>query len=179
MQLTKKDQPFVWEEACQSAFEILKQHVISAFVLRHFDLDKQAILKIDASDWVIDEILSQYDDEKVLHPVAFYSKNMIPAECNYNIYDKELLTIIRCFEHWRSELEYTDLSIQIFTDHQALKTFMKNKQLSRRQARYLDLLAEFNFQVIFRSDKANTKADSLTRRADDRPIDKKNDRHKH
>ena len=56
---------------------------------------------------------------------------------------------------------------------------MKNKQLSRRQARYLDLLAEFNFQVIFRSDKTNTKTDSLTRRADGRPIDKKNDRHKH
>ena len=64
---------------------------------------------------------------------------MIPAECNYHIYDKELLAIIRCFEHWRPELEHwrpelehTDLPIQIFTDHQALKTFMENKQLTRR-----------------------------------------------
>ena len=179
IQLTKKDQPFVWSEACQLAFESLKQHVISAPVLRHFHPDKQAILETDASDWVTGGVLSQYDDEGVLHPVAFYSKNMIPAECNYNIYDKELLAIIRCFEHWRPELEYTDLPIQIFTDHQALKTFMENKQLSRRQARYLDLLAEFNFQVIFRSGKMNTKADSLTRRSDGRPVDEKDDRHRH
>ncbi len=41
---------------------------------------------------------------------------------------------------WRPELECTELPIQVFTDHQALKTFMENKQLTRRQANYLDIL---------------------------------------
>jgi len=95
--------------------------------------------------------------------MAFYSKSMIPAEINYHIYDKELLAIIRCFEHWRPELKCTELFIQMFIDHQALKTFMKNKQLSRRQVNYLNVLSEFNFQIIFRSGKTNTKADALTR----------------
>jgi len=95
--------------------------------------------------------------------MAFYSKSMIPAEINYHIYDKELLAIIRCFEHWRLELKCTELLIQMFIDHQTLKTFMKNKQLSRRQANYLNILSEFNFQIIFRSGKTNTKADALTR----------------
>lgn len=179
VQLTKKDQPFVWTEACQEAFEALKQHVTTAPVLRHLDPNRQAILETDASDWVTGGVLSQYDDEHILHPVAFYSKNMIPAECNYHIYDKELLAIIRCFEHWRPELEHADLPIQIFTDHQALKNFMENKQLTRRQARYLDLLTEFNFQVIFRAGKNNTKADALTRRADGRPTNEDDERHKH
>ena len=89
---------------------------------------------------------------------------MVPAEYNYCIYDKELLVIIRCFEQWRPELEYTELPIQIFTDHQALKTFMEKKTLLRRQARYIDLLSEYNFQVVFRPGKRNTKADSLTRK---------------
>ncbi len=169
--LTKRDMPFVWSEACQAAFQALKDHVVSAPVLRHFDPNRQSILETDASDWVTGGILSQYDDEGVLYPVAFYSKNMVPAEYNYHIYDKELLAIIRCFKHWRPELEHTDLPIQIFTDHQALKTFMENKQLTRRQARYLDLLTKFNFQIIFRSGKQNTKADALTRRADSRPVD--------
>jgi len=120
-------------------------------------------LEIDASNYVKGEILSQYDDEDVLHPMAFYSKSMIPAEINYHIYDKELLIIIRCFEHWRPELKCTELPIQIFIDHQALKIFMENKQLSRRQANYLDILSKFNFQIIFRSGKMNTKADALTR----------------
>ena len=99
-------------------------------MLRHFDSNCQAILETDTSDLMTDEILSQYNKEEVLHPVAFYNKSMIPAECNYYIYNKELLAIIHCFEHWCSELKHTDLLIQVFTDHQALKIFMKNKKLT-------------------------------------------------
>ncbi len=88
---------------------------------------------------------------------------MIFAEINYHIYDKKLLIIIRCFEHWWLELKCTELLIQIFIDHQALKIFMKNKQLSRRQVNYLNILLKFNFQIIFRSGKMNTKVDALTR----------------
>ncbi len=51
----------------------------------------------------------------------------------------------------------------MFIDHQALKIFMKNKQLTRRQVNYLDILFEFNFQIIFRSGKMNTKVDALIR----------------
>jgi len=162
-QLTRKDTSFVWNEVCVQAFDNLKKQVSSVSVLRHFDLKRQAILKTDASDYVKGEILSQYDDERVLHPMIFYSKSMIFAEINYHIYDKELLVIIRCFEHWRFELKCTELLIQMFIDHQTLKTFMKNKQLSRRQVNYLDILSEFNFQIIFRSGKTNTKVDVLTR----------------
>ncbi len=162
-QLTRKNTPFVWNEACVQAFDNLKKQVSSISVLRHFDLKRQAILKTDASNYVKDEILSQYDDEKVLHPMIFYSKSMILAEINYHIYDKKLLAIIRCFEHWRPELKCTELFIQMFIDHQTLKIFMKNKQLSRQQANYLNILSKFNFQIIFRSGKMNTKVDALTR----------------
>jgi len=63
-------------------------------VLCHFNLKQQAILKIDALNYVKDEILSQYNDEKVFHSMIFYSKSMILAEINYHIYDKKLLVII-------------------------------------------------------------------------------------
>ncbi len=162
-QLTRKNTPFVWNEACVQAFDNLKKQVSSASVLRHFDLKRQAILKTDASNYVKDEILSQYDDEKVLHSMIFYSKSMILAEINYHIYDKKLLVIIQCFEHWRFELKCTELLIQMFIDHQTLKIFMKNKQLSRRQVNYLNILSKFNFQIIFRSGKMNTKVDALIR----------------
>ncbi len=88
---------------------------------------------------------------------------MILAECNYHIYDKKLLVIIWCFEHWRLELECTELLIQMFINHQTLKIFMKNKQLTWRQVNYLDILFKFNFQIIFRSGKMNTKVDALIR----------------
>jgi len=51
----------------------------------------------------------------------------------------------------------------MFIDHQTLKTFMKNKQLTRRQVNYLDILFKFNFQIIFQSGKMNTKVDALIR----------------
>ncbi len=98
-QLTRKNTSFVWNEVCVQAFDDLKKQVSLISILRHFDFKWQAILEIDASDYVKDEILSQYNDEKVLHSVAFYSKSMIFAECNYHIYDKKLLVIIQCFKH--------------------------------------------------------------------------------
>ncbi len=162
-QLTWKDTFFVWNEVCVEVFDNLKKQISSTSVLRHFDVKRQAILKIDAFNYVKDDILSQYNDENVLHSIVFYSKSMISAECNYHIYDKKLLAIIRCFEHWRLELEDTELFIQMFTDHQTLKIFMKNKQLTRWQANYLNILSKFNFQIIFQSDKINIKVDALTR----------------
>ncbi len=161
-QLTRKNTSFVWNKICVQVFDNLKKQVSSISVLRHFDFKRQAILKIDVLNYVKDEILSQYNDKKVLHSMIFYSKSMILAEINYHIYDKKLLVIIQCFEHWWLELKCTELFIQIFIDHQALKIFMKNKQLSRWQVNYLNILLKFNFQIIFRSGKMNTKVDALT-----------------
>ncbi len=163
IQLTRKNTSFVWNKVCVQAFDDLKKQISSISVLRHFDSKRQTILKINVSDYVKDEILFQYDDENVLHSVAFYSKSMILAECNYHIYDKKLLIIIQCFKHWKLKLECIELLIQMFIDHQTLKTFMKNKQLTRRQVNYLDILFKFNFQIIFWSDKMNTKVNALIR----------------
>ncbi len=162
-QLTRKNTSFVWNKVCVEIFDNLKKQISSTSVLRHFDVKCQAILKIDAFNYVKDDILSQYNDESVLHLIVFYNKSMVSAECNYHIYDKKLLAIIRCFEHWWLELENTELSVQMFTDHQTLKIFMKNKQLTWQQANYLNILLKFNFQIIFRSDKINIKVDALTR----------------
>ncbi len=162
-QLTRKNTSFVWNEICVQVFDNLKKQVSSISIHHHFDLKWQVILKIDALNYVKGEILSQYDDEKVLHLMIFYSKSMILAEINYHIYDKKLLVIIQCFEHWWLKLKCTELLIQMFIDHQTLKIFMKNKQLSQWQVNYLNILLKFNFQIIFRSDKMNTKVDALIR----------------
>jgi len=68
--------------------------MIKTSILRHFDQTCETILEIDSFNYVNDEVFSQYDDEEVLHSIVFYNKNMFSAECNYEIYDKELLIII-------------------------------------------------------------------------------------
>ncbi len=95
--------------------------------------------------------------------MIFYSKSMIFAEINYHIYDKKLLVIIWCFKHWWLKSKCIELLIQMFIDHQTLKIFMKNKQLSRWQVNYLNILLKFNFQIIFRLDKMNIKVNALIR----------------
>jgi hypothetical protein len=60
---------------------------------------------------------------------------MAPAECNYKIYDKKLLVIIRCLKHWKLKLKSTDILIKVFTDHRNLEYFIIIKELSRRQTR--------------------------------------------
>ena len=145
---TVKNIPFKWSSACKSSFQALKDAFTSAPILRHFDPEKQCIVETDASDYVSAGILSQYDDDNVLHPVAFFSKKHSPAECNYEIYDKELMAIIRSFEEWQSELESSPHIIQVLSDHRNLEYFMSTKLLSRRQARWSEFLSRFNFQIV-------------------------------
>jgi RNase H-like domain found in reverse transcriptase len=80
------------------AFELMKERVTQAPVLAHFDPEKQSFVESDSSAYVSSGILSQIGDDGLLYPMAFFSKKLAPAECNYEIYDKELLAIIRYFE---------------------------------------------------------------------------------
>ncbi len=131
----------------------MKKRMTEASILRHFDQNKETILETNSFNYVNDDILSQYDDEETLHSMIYYSKNLSFAECNYEIYDKKLLAIIQAFKHWWSELKLTKLSIKIFINHQALTSLMKNKELSKRQIRWVQKLVDFNFKIMYRSDK--------------------------
>jgi len=144
----------------------MKKRMTEVSILRHFDQNRKTILETDSFNYVNDDILSQYDDEETLHSMIYYSKNLSLAECNYKIYDKKLLAIIHAFKHWWSELKLTELLIKIFTDHQALTSLMKDKELSRRQMRWVQKLVDFNFKIMYRSEKQNIKVDALTRQVD-------------
>ena len=135
VRLTRKGVGFAWNKACEVAFQEIKDAVTKAPILAHFDRTKKAYVETDSSDHVSSGVLSQYGEDGLLHPVAFFSRKLIAAECNYNIYDKELLAIIRCFEEWRPELEGTDLPIEILTDHKNFEYFMTTKKLTKRQAK--------------------------------------------
>jgi len=176
IKLIQKDHLFKWTEICQTIFEKLKQQMMTVLVLKHFDSIREVILKMNFLNYVNDEVLSQYDDEDILHSVIFYSKNMISAECNYEIYNKELLTIIQCLKHWHLKLKCTDISIKIFIDHLNLKYFMIIKKLIRQQIKWAEKLFEYNFKIIYQSEKQNLKADTLIRMSNIKSIEANDDR---
>ena len=171
--------PFEWSEACQQAFEGLKRAFTTAPVLAHYDSSLEMWVETDASDFVVAGVLSQMHGE-VLKPVAYFSKKMTSAECNYMIYDKELLAIVKSFETWRPELANVQNGpVRVLTDHQNLEHFMTTKQLNRRQARWAKFLLEFNFRITYRPGKKGEKPDTLTRLAQDRPKRFDNTRQQH
>jgi hypothetical protein len=129
--LIKKKIEFKWTNKCQKVFDILKKAFISNVILRHFDSNRVVIVKINAFDYVSSEILSQYDDQEVLHFVVYFFKKYNSVKCNYEIYDKKLMIIVRYFEKWRSKLKEFAFSINVISNHKNLEYFVLIKQLSR------------------------------------------------
>ena len=180
--MTKKEamkKQFAWTNKCKKAFRELKNRVCKAPIFRHFDPSKQYFIETNSSNYVNVGVLSQLDDKNVLYSIAYFSRKMAPAECNYKIYDRELLAIIWCFEKWRLELEGTGLPVKVLTDHKGLEYFMTTKKLTLRQVRWAEFLSEFNFVISYQSGKKNNKADALTRKPNERLTDDEDKQCKH
>ena len=79
----------------------MKECLTTAPILRHYDPDKSIFIETDASKYVCTGILSLQDEKGTLLPVAYRSKKMMPAECNYDVYDKELLVIVQAIKEWK------------------------------------------------------------------------------
>src|SRR5262249_2323762 len=103
--LTRRDTSFIWTKDCEAAFGVLKKLLTKAPLLRHYDYSRQTRIETDASDGVVAGVMSQLFEDGLWHPVAFYSSSMVEPEKNYEIYDKEMLAVIRALEEWRAELE--------------------------------------------------------------------------
>jgi hypothetical protein len=161
---------FQWTKQADDAFWKLKKLFITAPILMQFDPERETVLEADSSGWATGGVLSQYDEDGLLRPCAYFSKKNSPAECNYKIYDKELLAIIRCLEEWESEL-ISVRQFKIITDHQNLKYFTSLRRLSERQMRWAHVLSRFNFTISYRPGSLCGRPDALSRREQDIPKD--------
>ena len=130
-------------------------------IFRHYDRNRKTILKIDFSDWCLDEVLFQYDDEKIFHSKIFFNKKMIFVECNYEIYDKKFLIIIRCLKHWRFEFENIDEFVEIYIDHKNLKIFITSKKFTFHQIRWVEVLIDYNIKIQYQFEIKNVKTNVL------------------
>lgn len=114
--LTYPKVPYLWADAAQSAFMDLKEQFASAPILTQPDLSLQFVVEVDASDSGVGAVLSQQKEGK-LHPCAFFSHRLSPAERNYDVGDRELLPIKLALEEWRHWLEGSAQPFVVWTDH--------------------------------------------------------------
>ena len=165
--LIRKDVLFVWSQKCQIAFNTLKKVFTFKIILHHYNSNHKIVIEINALNYVFKDILSQYDENEILHSVVYFSKKHNSVKCNYKIYDKELMIIVCAFEKWWSELETFIYSVKMITNHKNLEYFMSTKQLSRHQAHWSEFLSRFNYHIAYHFDKINDKLNALTRRSKD------------
>ena len=120
-------------------------------------------METDALDYALAAMLSIVNENNEVHPVVFHSHTFTAAELNYDIYDKELLTIFKAFKIWWHYLEGLAYPIDIVMNHKNLEYFSTTKVLTQRQARWLEYLFQFNLVIRFYPSCLGTKPDALTR----------------
>src|SRR5260370_37517789 len=97
--LTRKDTDWQWGEEEQKVFDTLKTCVTSELILTQPDLAEQFTLEVDALGFVVGAVLLQRKTDNKLHPVGYYSATLNEAKRNYDIYDLELLAIVKVLRH--------------------------------------------------------------------------------
>ena len=132
--LTKKDVPWTWSSEQQTAFDELKSKFIESPVLLLPDKTKPFTIESDTSKFATGAVLRQADANGDMHPCAYLSKSFDSAQRNYEIYDRELLGIVRSLEEWRHYLEGSPHPIEVLSDHQNLTYFRTARKVNRRQA---------------------------------------------
>ncbi|KAK1440276.1 hypothetical protein QVD17_06101 [Tagetes erecta] len=158
--LLLKDAPFVFDEACLKAFEVLKQHLSTAPILQSPDWSLPFEIMCDASDHAIGAVLGQRVNKK---PVAIYyaSKTLSDAQLNYTTTEKELLAVVYALDKFRSYIWGS--KVIIYSDHSAVRYLMEKKDAKPRLIRWILLLQEFDFEVRDKKGCDNVVADHLSR----------------
>ncbi|KAL0537311.1 hypothetical protein IC582_026288 [Cucumis melo] len=156
-QLTRKGAPFVWSKACEDSFQNLKQKLVTAPVLTVPDGSGSFVIYSDASKKGLGCVLMQQG--KV---VAYAFRQLKSHEQNYPTHDLELAAVVFALKIWRHYL-YGE-KIQIFTDHKSLKYFFTQKELNMRQRRWLELVKDYDCEILYHPGKANVVADALSRK---------------
>jgi len=164
--LLQKNKGFIWNEEAQKSFETLKQKFTEEPVLMMPDTSKPFQIESDASKYASGTVLTQLDNNGSQHPCAFISKTFNEAGRNYEIYDRELLAIIRSLQEWRHYIQGSPFETTVLSDHKNLTYFRSAQKLNRRQARWSLYLSEFNIKLIHTPGTKMVQSDSLSRRPD-------------
>ena len=161
----KKRDLFEWSNKVEQTFRQFKNIFMSISFLTHYDLLKRNWIKTDVFNFVVINIFNQENENNNWCSMTFWSRKMIFAEQNYEIYDQELLIIVAAFKQSRYYLKNNLYSIKILFDHNNLKKLMTKKELNLRQARWTQILAAYDFKIFYRSNNKNS-ANDLSRRLD-------------
>lgn len=162
----RKNAPIQWLPRQTHSFQALKTALTTTPVLLSPDPTKPYVCDTDSSDFVTGAVLYQKGDDDKLHPIAFTSKRLDPAQRNYPAQERELLAILQAWRAWRIYLEGAVETTVVRSDHASLQYLKKQKLPSRRLARWIEEFGEMDIRVEYKKGSTHIVPDLLSRRAD-------------
>lgn len=162
--LTSLKHSFTWSPEANLAFQELRTRFTNAPILVHPDPEQQFVVEVDASESGVGAVLSQISSkDNKLHPCAFFSRRLSPAQQNYDVGNRELLVVVLALQEWRHWLEGADQPLVGWTDHKNLSYLGTARRLNSRQARWALFLGRFRFILTYCPGSKNIKPDALSR----------------
>ncbi|XP_068323129.1 uncharacterized protein, partial [Pyrus communis] len=158
--LLQKDVPFKFDEECNSAFNQLKEKLVSAPIIVPPDWSLPFELMCDASDYALGAVLGQRRDKRP-HVIYYASRTLNDAQLNYSTTEKELLAVVFALDKFRSYLIGT--KVIVYSDHAALRYLLTKKEAKPRLIRWILLLQEFDIEIRDKKGSENVVADHLSR----------------
>ncbi|WMV08868.1 hypothetical protein MTR67_002253 [Solanum verrucosum] len=155
--LKQKEVKFQWSDACERSFQELKNKLTSTPVLVLPEGTEGYVVYCDASGVGLGCVLMQHG--KV---IAYASRQLRSHEKNYPTHDLELAAIVFALKIWRHYLY--GVHVDIYTDHKSLQYIFNEKDLNLRQRRWLELLKDYDIDILYHPGKANVVADALSRK---------------
>ncbi|KAD3336153.1 hypothetical protein E3N88_31672 [Mikania micrantha] len=157
--LTRKETKYDWGPTQVQAFEELKKRLTEAPILTLPDGNEDMVVYSDASYLGLGCVLMQRG--KV---IAYASRQLKTHEANYPTHDLELAAVVFALKIWRHYLY--GVKCTIYTDHISLKYFFEQKDLNMRQRRWLELLKDYDCEILYHPGKANVVADALSHKTE-------------
>ena len=142
--LTKKEAAFHWSDACENAFQTLKEKLTQAPILAYPDYQKEYLLYTDVSSSAIGMVLAQVQEGKE-RVICYGGKKLNRAEQTYSTTERECLGVIVALKHFEHYLR--SVPVTIITDHAALKWLLSQKEPKGRIARWVAYMQQFNYNI--------------------------------
>ena len=164
-ELTKKHQRLYWNKNCQRSPEDLKNRLIGAPILSHPNYDRPFVLDTDTNNNSIAAVLSNLDS-KTENPLAFASRVLTRTEVNYSTTKREALAVVQAVKWFRSYLMGVPFILR--TDDASLQWLFR-QNADGMTYRMIEVLQEFDFQVVHRPSEKHGNADALSRQTTREP----------
>ena len=161
--LTKKSVTFRWGPEQQTTFETLRQKLCEAPVMTFLEGVDGFVVYCNASIMGLGAVLMQRG-----RVIAYASRQLKPHEANYPTHDLELGAVVFALKIWRHYLY--GVRCVIYTDHKSLKYLMDQPNLNMRQHMWLDVVKDYDYEILYHPRKANVVADALSRKTIGTPI---------